>query len=137
MISTKHPLYTALILELFFLPWAMFCVYDTNTSVFILGTNFWSAAALYCRNKLENLLRTDRQINRQTNKQTDKQTENSKTEATLSPVVCGSSGNAGQLLILLHPLMLISLSYYRHSKSTKLVLEKLKPPHYCYWYYHF
>merc|ERR1712215_206483 len=34
--------------------------------------------------------------NRQTNKQTNKQTENSKTEATLSPVVWGSAGNAGQ-----------------------------------------
>ena len=34
--------------------------------------------------------------NRQTDRQTNKQTENSKTEATLSPVVCGSSGNAGQ-----------------------------------------
>ena len=39
-------------------------------------------------------LQTNRE---QTIKQTlRKQSENSKTEATLSPVVCGSSGNAGQ-----------------------------------------
>jgi len=67
--TTKHPLYTALILESFFWSWVMFCVYDANTSVFILGTFFWSAAALHCRNKLENLPRTDKQTNRQTNKQ--------------------------------------------------------------------
>ena len=36
--------------------------------------------------------------NIQVNKQVNKQTEVSKTEATLSPVVCGSSGNAGQYL---------------------------------------
>ena len=91
--TTKHPLYTALILESFFWPWAMFCVYDANTSVFILGTFFWSAAAFYCRKKLENLPRTDKQ----TNKQTNKQTENSKTEATLSPVDCrGTRANSAR-----------------------------------------
>ena len=56
-------------------------------------------SGLILQKKLENLLRTHKQIN--------KQTENSKTEAALSPVVCGSSGNAGQqktlsLLALVH-----------------------------------
>ena len=53
-----------------------------------------TAAALYCRKKLENLPRTDRQ----THKQTNKQTENSNTETTLIP--CGSSGRAGQFYTL-------------------------------------
>jgi len=51
----------------------MFCVYDANTSVFILGTFFWSAAALYCRKKLENLQRTSKQTDRQTDKQTNRE----------------------------------------------------------------
>ena len=54
----------------------MFCVYDANTSVFILRTFFWSTAAFYCRKKLENLLRTDRQTDRQTNKQTNREFKN-------------------------------------------------------------
>ena len=52
-----------------FLPWAMFCVYDANTSVFILGTFYWTAAALYCRKKLENLMRTNRQTDRHTDRE--------------------------------------------------------------------
>ena len=52
---------------------AMFCVYDANTSVFILGTVFWSATALYCRKKLENLPKTSRQADKQTNTQTDRE----------------------------------------------------------------
>ena len=43
------------------------------------------------RQRTANMEQTGRET-----RQTNRQTENSKTEATLSPVVCGSSGNAGQ-----------------------------------------
>ena len=48
----------------------------------------------FAENKQTDNQRTSKQTIRE---QANKQSENSKTEATLSPVVCGSSGNAGQL----------------------------------------
>merc|ERR1711895_296892 len=88
--TTKHPLYTALILESFFLTLSdVLCVRCQYIGIHSRNV-FLNRSGLILQKKIRKFAE-----NRQAHKQTNRQTENSNTEATLIP--CGSSGGAGQL----------------------------------------